>query len=78
MRSGASFSASANDQTATIDGIVYTVSGNSTLPVVGDVAVSGTAPVTAGLPTAPAGYEYASFYIGGGEGYFQVTVEQAP
>ena len=53
---------------------VYTVAGDSTLPVAGGSAVTGTAPVTTGLPTAPFGYEYASFYISGAEGYFQVTV----
>ena len=79
VRSGASFSASSGNQVATIDGVVYTVSAESTLPVAGglSVSVSGTT-VTDGLPSAPTGYEYASFYVTGVEGYFQVTVETAP
>ena len=73
------FAASGNDQASTGDGITYTVSAESTLPVAGGVAVSvsGTT-VTDGLPPAPAGYTYVSFYIEGAEGYFQVTVEEAP
>ena len=75
----AGFSASGNDQVSTADGITYTVSAENTLPVASaaTVAVSGTT-VTDGLPPAPAGYTYVSFYITGSEGYFQVTVEPAP
>ena len=75
----AGFSASGNDQVSTADGITYTVSAENTLPVASaaTVTVSGTT-VTDGLPAAPAGYTYVSFYITGAEGYFQVTVEPAP
>ena len=51
------------------------MSADSTIPVAGAVTVTELgSPVTDGLPAAPAGYEYTSFYISGGEGYFQVTV----
>ena len=75
----AGFSPSGNNQVSTADGITYTVSAESTLPVAGGtaVSVSGTT-VTDGLPGAPDGYSYVSFYITGAEGYFQVTVESAP
>jgi hypothetical protein len=70
----AGFVASGNDQVSTADGVTYTVSGDSTLPVAGGSAVTGTAAVTTGLPAAPAGYTYVSFYLSGAEGYFQVRV----
>ena len=78
VRSGATFTDGAPAVSDPVDGIVYTVSAEGTLPVAGSTTVTSTTPVTDGLPPAPAGYEYASFYIDGPEGYFQVTVASAP
>jgi hypothetical protein len=78
VRSGATFSPSGNDQVATIDGITYTVIGDNTLPLASGAAVTATTPVTTDLPAAPDDYEYASFYISGSKGFFQVTVVEAP
>ena len=73
------FAAAGNDQVATADGITYTVSAESTLPISsGAEVLVSTTTVTDGLPAAPAGYSYVSFYITGSGGYFQVTVEPAP
>ena len=81
VRNGAAgtFSTADPSVSATADGIVYTVAADTTPDVDGGgLTVTPTAAVTTGLPPAPAGYTYQSFYISGAEGYFQVTVESAP
>ena len=79
VRSGVVFGPSGNDQqSSVIDGMIYTIAADTTLPVASGLSVnlSGTV-VNSGLPAAPAGYEYVSFYVSGPGGYYKVTVDPA-
>ena len=86
VRSGALFAAAEYDQTATIDGIAYTVEASSDLADWGaTVSVLEVLPaVTTGLPVPDSGWEYHTFRTDGGpsvvpQAYFHVLVEaQAP
>ena len=87
VRQGTTFAADGNKQAASnaTEGVAYTVRGSAGLsnPFGEDVEVLETSPVVTGLPAAPAGYVYKSFYLVGStdslpSGYFQVTVESAP
>lgn len=54
-------------QTASVDGVTYIVEGSENL-VNFNSAVSRAAPVTNGLPTPPAGYEYRTFRLDASDG----------
>ena len=51
---------------STQDGMTYTIQGGTDLTFSGTVSV--VAPVTTGLPAAPAGYEYRTFSLEGSDG----------
>lgn len=52
---------------ATLDGITYTIQGGSSIGSFTS-PVSEVAPVTTGLPAAPAGYEYRTFRLAEADG----------
>ena len=68
--------------TATMDGFIYKVQGSTSLASFAS-AVTPVAPVTTGLPGAPAGYEYRTFSLNGSnglttKGFLRVDVTAAP
>jgi autotransporter-associated beta strand protein len=67
VRAGTPAFAGSPSPTATRDGVTYLIQGSASL---GNFTspVSGVAPVTTGLPAAPAGYEYRTFSLGGSDG----------
>jgi autotransporter-associated beta strand protein/T5SS/PEP-CTERM-associated repeat protein len=67
VRSGAPAFAGSPSPTTTHDGATYTVQGSTDLATFAS-AVSVVAPVTTGLPAAPAGYEYRTFSLDGSDG----------
>ena len=67
VRSGAPAFAGSPSPTAIRDGATYTVQGSTDLATFTS-AVSVVAPVTTGLPAAPAGYEYRTFSLDGSDG----------
>lgn len=78
VRTGTPAFAGSPSPTATKDGYTYTVQGSLTLSGFTD-PVTPVAPVTTGLPAAPAGYEYRTFSLDGtnglpGTGFMRVTV----
>lgn len=82
VRAETAFAAAGNTQTATHNGVVYTVTGSTGLanPLVSDVEILPTAAVTTNLAPQPSGYEYVSFFVAGStaslpKGFVQVSVE---
>lgn len=67
VRSGTPAFAGSPSPTSTHDGATYTVQGSTDLATFA-TAVSVVAPVTTGLPAAPAGYEYRTFSLTGSDG----------
>ena len=89
VRDGAVFAPGANGvQTATVDGVVYTIQGSLALTFPDSpVSVGGasdTAPAATGLPTlAATGWEYRTFKLDAseglpGKGFLRVKIEIAP
>lgn len=74
VRSGTPAFVGSPSPVATIDGVQYTIQGSSTLGAF-DAAVTPV-PNPAGLPDAPAGYEYRSFSLdnAGAKGFLRVEV----
>jgi len=68
VRSGTPAFAGNPSPTATQDGYTYTVQGSTNLTSFTTAVLPTTAPVTTGLPAAPAGYEYRSFSLSGSNG----------
>ena len=65
--------------TATLAGYSYTIQGSTTLISFDSPVTPTTAPVTTGLPAAPAGYNYRTFSLNGsnglaGPGFMRVVV----
>lgn len=58
--------ATGGNPVASQDGVTYTIQGGTDLTFTG--TVSAVAPVTTGLPAAPAGYEYRTFSLEGSDG----------
>jgi autotransporter-associated beta strand protein len=67
VRSGTPAFTGSPSPTATHDGATYTVQGSTTLAAFTS-PVTVVAPVTTGLPAAPAGYEYRTFSLDGSDG----------
>ncbi len=67
VRNGTPAFAGSPSPTSTHDGATYTVQGSTDLATFAS-AVSVVAPVTTGLPAAPAGYEYRTFSLTGSDG----------
>ena len=68
VRSGTPAFTGSPSPSATQDGYTYTVEGSTTLSTFATGASPTTTAVTAGLPAAPAGYEYRSFSLTGSNG----------
>lgn len=68
VRSGTPAFTGSPSPTATMDGYTYTIQGSTSLGGFTDTVTPTTAPVTTGLPAAPAGYEYRSFSLSGSNG----------
>ncbi|MEK7954209.1 beta strand repeat-containing protein [Luteolibacter soli] len=68
VRTGTPAFAGTPSPTATQDGYTYTIEGSTTLGAFTTVVTPTPAPVTAGLPAAPTGYEYRSFSLAGSNG----------
>jgi hypothetical protein len=69
--------------TATIDGVVYTIQGSTTLSSFPTAVTAVNAVLPAGAPAAPAGYEYRTFSLNGSNGvpsrgFLRVNVSAAP
>jgi len=82
VRAGTPAPWSPTSNTATIDGVKYTIEGGTDMSFGGSIWSNET-PVTTGLPAAPAGYEYRSFALVDsenlpGKGLMRVKVEPAP
>lgn len=78
VRSGTPAFSAGPAPTATQDGFTYTIQGSTDLSSF-PAAVSGVNPVTTDLPSAPAGYEYRTFSLGGsnglaGKGFLRVQI----
>ncbi|MEI7909940.1 MAG: autotransporter-associated beta strand repeat-containing protein [Verrucomicrobiota bacterium] len=67
VRSGTPAFTGSPSPSATQDGATYTVEGSTTLGSF-SAGVTPVAPVTTGLPAAPAGYEYRTFSLDGSNG----------
>lgn len=67
VRSGAPAFAGSPSPTSTHDGATYTIQGSTDLATFA-TPVSVVAPVTTGLPAAPAGYVYRTFSLDGSDG----------
>ncbi|MEO5915241.1 MAG: autotransporter-associated beta strand repeat-containing protein [Luteolibacter sp.] len=67
VRTGTPVFAGSPSPTATMDGATYTIQGSTTLGSF-TTGVTPVAPVTGGLPAAPAGYVYRTFSLNGSNG----------
>ena len=67
VRTGTPAFAGSPSPTAIQEGFTYTVQGSTTLASFAE-GVTPVTPVTAGLPAAPAGYEYRTFSLDGSNG----------
>ncbi len=84
VRAGGTWNYNGPPATATIDGIIYTITGSAGLPTDKTINITeGDVPTNPALPPAPAGYEYKSFILQGSvdnglqRGFFQGKVEVA-
>jgi autotransporter-associated beta strand protein len=78
VRNGTPVFAGSPSPTATMDGATYTAEGSTTLSSF-TTGVTPVAPVTTGLPAAPAGYVYRTFSLNGsngttGSGFLRIQV----
>jgi hypothetical protein len=67
VRGGTPAFAGSPSPTATRDGVTYLIQGSANLATFTS-PVSAVAPVTTGLPAAPAGYEYRTFRLDASDG----------